>query len=217
MHWQQRKAEPGDDIVSALVHAKVDGTPLLSDVEVAGAIQMVSGGFSTTAEATSNIVVRLIAHPTLEPLLRDRPDLIPERDRGGTSLGATGEHAPTQMRVQTFDGNGTFLGEMTDMCRPNGVAIDTLGNVYVAEFGGLIGRYAWAGPPAADEPWSRVSIWSPDLQLAARWGTADGREPGSFFAAHAIAVDSKGDFYVSQVNWSAGAKNRSLPDDNQVI
>ena len=119
--------------------------------------------------------------------------------------------------MQIFDGNGTFLGEMTDMCRPNGVAIDALGNVYVAEFGGLIGRYAWAGPPAADEPWSRVSIWSPDLQLAARWGTADGREPGSFFAAHAIAVDSKGDFYVSQVNWSAGAKNGSLPDDHQVI
>ena len=61
-----------------------------------------------------------------------------------------------------------------------------------AEFGGLIGRYAWAG-------------------------TADGREPGSFFAAHAIAVDSKADFYVSQVNWSAGAKNGSLPDDHQVI
>lgn len=40
---------------------------------------------------------------------------------------------------------------------------------------------------------------------------------GILFAAHAIAVDSKGDFYVSQVNWSAGAKNGSLPDDHQII
>ena len=82
-------------------------------------------------------------------------------------------------RMYVTDGNGTFLDEMTDMCRPNGVAIDALENVYATEFGGLIGRYAWAGPPAADKPWSRVSIWSPDLQLAARWGTAGGREPGS--------------------------------------
>ncbi len=75
---EQRKAEPGDDIVSALINAKNDGRPLLNDVEVVGAIQiLVSGGFSTTSEATANIVVRLIDDPTLEALLRERPDLIP--------------------------------------------------------------------------------------------------------------------------------------------
>ena len=76
---EERKAAPGPDIVSGLIHATLaDGTPLLSDVEVVGAIQiLVAGGFSTTSEATSNIVVRLIEDPTLESLLRERPELIP--------------------------------------------------------------------------------------------------------------------------------------------
>ena len=74
----KRKSEPGDDVVSALVQATVDGERLVSDEEVVGAIQIVvAGGFSTTADATCNIVVRLIEDPELEPLLRAHPELIP--------------------------------------------------------------------------------------------------------------------------------------------
>jgi cytochrome P450 len=75
----KRRAEPGDDIVSALIQAEWDGRPLLTDEEIVGAIQiLVSGGFSTTADATCNIVVRLIEDPALEPLLRQQPELIPD-------------------------------------------------------------------------------------------------------------------------------------------
>jgi cytochrome P450 len=73
-----RKASPGDDMVSALIQASADGKRLLTDEEVVGAIQItVSGGFSTTADATCNIVVRLIEDPGLEPVLREHPELIP--------------------------------------------------------------------------------------------------------------------------------------------
>ena len=73
-----RRAEPGDDVVTGLVHAQFEGKPLLTDEEVIGAIQIiVSGGFSTTSEATSNIVVRLIDDPGLEAALRADPSLIP--------------------------------------------------------------------------------------------------------------------------------------------
>lgn len=74
----KRRAEPIDDIVSALVHTKVEDGRQLSDPEVIGAIQILTlGGFSTTSDATSNIVIRLIEEPGLEQILRDRPDLIP--------------------------------------------------------------------------------------------------------------------------------------------
>lgn len=74
----KRRDHPGDDLVSSLIQAQWDGKPLLTDQEIVGAIQiLVSGGFSTTADATCNIVVRLIEDPELEPLLRQRPNLIP--------------------------------------------------------------------------------------------------------------------------------------------
>lgn len=74
-----RRTDPRADIVSALIDATVDDRPLLSDVEVVGAIQiLIAGGFSTTSEATSNIVVRLIDDPELEARLRERPELIPK-------------------------------------------------------------------------------------------------------------------------------------------
>lgn len=75
---EQRRANPGDDIVSALVHARIEDKPMVTDIEVTGAIQiLVAGGFSTTSEATSSIIVRLIEDPELEPLLRSQPELIP--------------------------------------------------------------------------------------------------------------------------------------------
>ncbi len=75
----KRRAEPGEDMVSALVQATVDGQPLLSDLELVGAIViLVSGGFSTTAEAACNIVLRLTEDPDLEPALREDPSRIPD-------------------------------------------------------------------------------------------------------------------------------------------
>lgn len=74
-----RRATPTDDIVSALIHAKnEDGGDLLTKEEVVGAIQILTqGGFSTTADATGNIVIRLIEDKELEHTLRERPELIP--------------------------------------------------------------------------------------------------------------------------------------------
>jgi cytochrome P450 len=75
-----RRARPRqDDIVDALLRVKVDEGRLLTDPEVIGALQiLLLGGFSTTSDATSNIVIALIEHPWLEAQLRARPDLIPD-------------------------------------------------------------------------------------------------------------------------------------------
>lgn len=75
-----RRGEPRrDDIVDALLHAKVEDGRSLTDDEVIGGMQiLLLGGFSTTSDATSNIVIRLIDDPELESTLRADPGLIPD-------------------------------------------------------------------------------------------------------------------------------------------
>jgi cytochrome P450 len=64
--------------VSALIEATVEGGRHLSNEELVGAIQILTfGGYSTTAHATCNIVIRLIEEPGLQQLLRDCSELIP--------------------------------------------------------------------------------------------------------------------------------------------
>jgi cytochrome P450 len=74
-----RRAEPRrHDIIDALLNVRVEDGRLLTDPEVIGALQiLLLGGFSTTSDATSNIVIALIENPGLEQQLRDRPELIP--------------------------------------------------------------------------------------------------------------------------------------------
>lgn len=73
-----RRANPGDDIVTAMIEATVEGGRRLSDLELIGAIQiLILGGFSTTSDATSNVVIRLIEQPELQEILRNDPSLIP--------------------------------------------------------------------------------------------------------------------------------------------
>jgi cytochrome P450 len=65
------------DLVDALLAVRVEDGRLLTDAEVIGALQiLLLGGFSTTADATCNIVIALIEHPWLEQQLRDRPEVI---------------------------------------------------------------------------------------------------------------------------------------------
>lgn len=77
---QRRRNEPRrDDILDALMHVTIEDGRVLTDEEVVGALQiLITGGFSTTSDATCNIVVHLIEQPGLEQLLRERPELIPD-------------------------------------------------------------------------------------------------------------------------------------------
>ena len=106
-------------------------------------------------------------------------------------------------RIQVFDSNGGFQEEWADLARPDDIAVDAAGNVYVAELGPA-GPYAFQAPFPPDFPPSRVSIFDSTGSLLARWGTLDSCAPGSFFAAHGLCLDSVGDLYVGEVSWSAG-------------
>lgn len=94
-------------------------------------------------------------------------------------------------RIQIFDNQGKFLEEWKDLNRPTAVCIDDEGTVYVSELT------------------QRVSIFTADGNLAARWGSqGEPKETALFIAPHTVAVDSRGDLYVGEVSKTAGGLDR---------
>ena len=113
-------------------------------------------------------------------------------------------------RIQLFTPKGEFIREMTNIARPCQVTFDGAGNLYIAELGYRAGMWPGTTAPSPDATGGRVSVFTPDGQLLARWGGgAKPTAPGDFFAPHDIRVDSHGDVYVSEVVMSAGG-NRGL-------
>jgi len=106
--------------------------------------------------------------------------------------------------IQVFDQNGNFITQWANLNRPCGLHIDKVGLVYIAELGRRVGRidldYEKGMPDfPPDVLWSRLSIYDLEGKLITRWGDADFSLPGSFFAAHCVCTDSKGDLYVGEV------------------
>jgi len=86
-------------------------------------------------------------------------------------------------RIQVFNSQGEFITQWNDVIRPNDVFVDDEETVYVADFS------------------LRVSIFTIDGKLLARWGNeGKEKEAALFHAPHAIAVDSRGDLYVGEVS-----------------
>ncbi|WP_312858434.1 cytochrome P450 [Pseudonocardia pini] len=72
-----RRADPRDDLVSALARAGEDGDRL-SPVELLGTLLiLVVAGHETTVNLVANGVRALAAHPDQLALLRERPELVP--------------------------------------------------------------------------------------------------------------------------------------------
>jgi len=74
---ERRSAPRRPDIIDALLHGSVDGRPL-TDEEIGGTIRiLILGGFSTTTDATSATMLKLVEYPDLQARLRDDFSLIP--------------------------------------------------------------------------------------------------------------------------------------------
>jgi len=100
-------------------------------------------------------------------------------------------------RVQLFDSEGRFLKQW-DANRPTDVFIHD-GSLYVTELGYSTGLGLVSTSPKDGIQWARLSIFTPDGKLLARLGTEESCQPGSFFAPHALCVDSEGSIYVGEV------------------
>ncbi len=73
----QRRAEPGDDLVSLLVQAEVDGEYLPEDVLVSFFRQLINAAGDTTYRGTSVLLTKLLQHPDQLELLRNDRSLLP--------------------------------------------------------------------------------------------------------------------------------------------
>ncbi|MGW3621844.1 cytochrome P450 family protein [Micromonospora arida] len=75
---ERRRAERGDDLLSALVEARLRGDEALSDEELLGtAVLLVVAGHETTVNLLGTIMVSLLRRPDQADLLRARPELMP--------------------------------------------------------------------------------------------------------------------------------------------
>jgi cytochrome P450 len=73
-----RRAQPGDDLVSLLVQAEVDGERLSDDLIVSFMRQLINAAGETTFHGTSNLLAALLTHPEqLNAVRRDR-SLVPQ-------------------------------------------------------------------------------------------------------------------------------------------
>ena len=64
----------------------------------------------------------------------------------------------------------------------------------------------------------RMSIFSSAGELLARWG--GGANPcaaGDFFAPHDVWIDSRGDFYVGEVNYTTGIRTGLVGPDSHTL
>ena len=103
-------------------------------------------------------------------------------------------------RLVFFDLAGRFLSEWTDVIRPTDIAIDENGFIYVTELGLYATSWSFLPPDDSSKPSSRCTIFSPQGEVVARWGSRDSKIPGSVYAPHCVAVDSHGDIYVGETN-----------------
>ncbi|MCB0948126.1 MAG: cytochrome P450 [Mycobacterium sp.] len=71
-----RRADPGDDILSGLIHANEDGDTLSEDEIVAMVYILVTAGYETTYNLIANGVATLLTHPDQLDLLKAQPTLI---------------------------------------------------------------------------------------------------------------------------------------------
>jgi cytochrome P450 len=75
---EQRRAAPGDDLVSALVVAEVEGQRLTHDEVRTMVANLIVGGHDTTGSQIGCTFLTLLRHPEQASLLAAQPDLLPQ-------------------------------------------------------------------------------------------------------------------------------------------
>jgi len=73
----ERRAQPGDDLMTALVQAEVDGQHLSEEELLGFCFLLLVAGHETTTNLLSNSVIVLAAHPESRRQLQVEPDLVP--------------------------------------------------------------------------------------------------------------------------------------------
>ncbi len=73
----ERRAHPGDDLISNLVHAQEHGQRLSEPELLSTSVTLLTAGQETTTSLIANGLLALLRHPDQLALLRSRPELMP--------------------------------------------------------------------------------------------------------------------------------------------
>ena len=112
-------------------------------------------------------------------------------------------------RIQIFDEQGQYLGQLNNLHRPCGLLIDRRegGQIYVGELGSDL-----AVNQDVPNLGGRVTILSLKGDLLGRIGDRfRGEKPGQFVAPHGVVTDSRGDLYVAEVSYTAKGRHETPP------
>ncbi|GAA1964249.1 cytochrome P450 [Amycolatopsis minnesotensis] len=102
----QRKREPGDDLLTSLLTATLDGERLSDDEIIANVLLLFNAGHETTVNTVGNSVLALLRHPEQLDLVREHPEAIPE---GVDEL--TRYDAPVQAAARLLTGDVELAGK----------------------------------------------------------------------------------------------------------
>ncbi len=108
-------------------------------------------------------------------------------------------------RIQIFDAKGKFITMWNNIHRPDAMVL-WQDHIYIGELNGM------AGVDDAPGLGHRVSIYDLKGNMVCRFGSPEeGEGPDQFIAPHGIAVDSKGDLYVSEVSYTIRGSKMEPP------
>ena len=76
-HWvDERRAKPGDDLLSRIVHAEVGGKPLTREQVLGTAVLLLFAGLDTVASMMAFVMRHLAQHPEHRQWMRENPSRI---------------------------------------------------------------------------------------------------------------------------------------------
>lgn len=102
---QQRRKQPGDDLVSQLLTAEEEGERLIEDEIISNLIILFVAGYGTTANALCNTLRLLFLYPDQRELLIAKPELLSRAVEEGLRFNSS---APITIRMakEPFEFNG---------------------------------------------------------------------------------------------------------------
>jgi cytochrome P450 len=115
---EKRKAQPGDDLISRVVHGRIGDRPITAEETMQICQVLLGGGLDTVVTMTSFVARHLARHPEDRRALREEPQLIPlaveefARCFGTTNIGR---------EVQSdfvYKGITLRKGDMVAVCTP---------------------------------------------------------------------------------------------------
>lgn len=111
--FEERRANPTDDILSALLADSAEGDEPLAMHELQNLMnQLITGGYTMTADSIGNAMLLLLEHPDQMELLRNDPSLQGLFRRANVDTELSGVSIPPNSIVHTRSGSANWDGAM---------------------------------------------------------------------------------------------------------